>query len=95
MFLYFKIKQGKFLLSTMLGDIQELNESLYDSVLILQKLSGCAVKLAVYDGVCNLVHVVADLGHVGKVDDCKLYTLSTIFYQLVCSILICRVECML
>jgi hypothetical protein len=64
-------------------------------VLILQKFSGCAIQLAVYDGVCSLVHVVVDLGHVSKVDDCKLYTLSAIFYQLICSILICRVECML
>jgi len=56
-------------------------------VLILQKFSGCAVQLALCDGVCSLVHVVVVLGHVSKVDDCKLYTLRAVFYQLICSIL--------
>jgi hypothetical protein len=63
-------------------------------VLILQQFTDCAVQLAVYDGVCSLVHIV-DLGHVSKVDECKLYAPSALFYQLICSILICRVECML
>lgn len=51
-------------------------------MLILQEFTGCAVQLAVYNGVCSLVHVVVDLGHISKVDDCKLYALSCLILSI-------------
>jgi hypothetical protein len=39
----------------------------YVELLTLQKFSGCDVQLAVCDGVCSLVHLAVDLGHVSEV----------------------------